>query len=373
MDPSTQAAECLERGLEEQAAGQLDAARLNFLQAADHLFRAARDARGALKAQRTAQAERLLEQAEALALQLCMPPSTRRGAGGSGKVEPLSVGDEKVAQWLVAERPDVRFDDVAGLEDVKEQIRLKLIYPFTHPEQAQRFGIRPGGGILLYGPPGTGKTLLARAIAGEVDAAFFSIKPSEIMSKWVGEAEQNVEKLFAAAHSYPRAVIYIDEVESLLPRRRGNVSTVMQRVVPQFLAELQGFETKPGALLFIGATNEPWALDPAAMRPGRFDERVYVPLPDPAARRRILELNLRDRPLSPDVDLDVLTARLEGYSGADIANLCRKACAVPFLEAVRMGIERDVTLGDFEQVLAHLTPSVAPGEASKYAGFGQEV
>lgn len=370
MEPIVQAAACLERGLAEQAAGRREAARLAFLEAADLLFRAAREARGALKVQRLKQAEQLLEQAEALSVPR-RAAAQRPDARAATPTEAVATDDDKIAQWLVAERPDVRFDDVAGLEEVKEQIRLRMIYPFTHPQQAQRFGIRPGGGILLYGPPGTGKTLLARAVAGELDAAFFAVKPSEIMSKWVGEAEQNVEKLFAAAHGYPRSVIYIDEVESLLPRRRGNISTVMQRVVPQFLAELEGFETRSGALLFIGATNEPWALDPAALRPGRFDERIYVPLPDPPARRRILELHLRGRPLAADVDLDALTARLEGYSGADIAYLCRRACAIAFLEAVRMGIERDVTMEDFAQVLARMKPSVDPEEVRQYARFGQ--
>jgi len=263
----------------------------------------------------------------------------------------------------------VRFDDVAGLERVKEQIRLRLIYPFTYPEQAERFGIERGGGILLYGPPGTGKTLIARAVAGEVDAAFFSVKPSEVMSKWVGEAEQNVERLFAAARSYPRSVIFIDEVESLVPRRRSSGSTVMQRVVPQILAELEGFEQREGALLFVGATNEPWTLDPAVLRPGRFDDKIYVPLPDGAARRRILELNLRDRPLAPDVDLNALAELLEGYSGADVVNICNKACAIPFIEAVERGVERDVTASDFRQVMAAVKPSVSRKEVRKYEGF----
>ncbi len=254
---------------------------------------------------------------------------------------------------------------------MKEQIRLKLIYPFTHPEQAERFGVRRGGGILLYGPPGTGKTLIARAVAGEVDATFFSVKPSEVMSKWVGEAEQNVAHLFALARAEPRSVIFTDEIEALVPKRRSSRSTVMQRVVPQFLAELEGFDhhKDEGALLFIGATNEPWALDPAVMRPGRFDEKIYVPLPDFAARRRILALNLAQRPLDYAVDLDALAERLAGYSGADIVNVCRKACAIPFLEAVEEGVERDVGWGDFEAVLEEVKPSVSAKDLRRFEQF----
>ena len=123
-------------------------------------------------------------------------------------------------QWMVRERPSVRFADVAGLERVKEDIRLKMIYPFQHPELAAKFGVRPGGGVLLYGPPGTGKTLLAKATAGELDAAFFTISPADILSKWVGEAEQNVKKLFDAAAAEPRSVIFIDEIEALIPARQ---------------------------------------------------------------------------------------------------------------------------------------------------------
>jgi transitional endoplasmic reticulum ATPase len=286
------------------------------------------------------------------------------------KAQPVAAEGEETP-WLVAERPRTRFADVAGLEDVKEQIRLKLIYPFTHPEEADKFGVRRGGGILLYGPPGTGKTLIARAVAGEVDAAFFTVKPSEIMSKWVGEAEQNVERLFETARGQARSVIFLDEVEALVPRRRSSRSTVMQRVVPQFLAELEGFDRHEdeGALLFVGATNEPWSLDPAVMRPGRFDEKIYVPLPGPEARRRILELNLKDRPLAPDSDLDALAERLEGYSGADVVNICRKACAIPFLEAVEEGVERDVLWADFEAVLEEVRPSVAAKDLKRFEEF----
>ena len=178
----------------------------------------------------------------------------------------------------------MRFADVAGLEDVKEEIRLRLIYPLAHPEKAQRYGIQSGGGLLLYGPPGTGKTLLARAVAGEIDAAFFTARPSELMSKWVGEAEQNIARLFDEARQCERAIIFLDEVEAMIPARRSSGSTVMQRVVPQILAELQGIRQRSSGLLFMGATNEPWALDPAVLRPGRFDARIYVGLPGSAPR-----------------------------------------------------------------------------------------
>jgi len=193
------------------------------------------------------------------------------------------------------------------------------------------------------------------------------------MSKWVGEAEQNVAKLFAAARGYPRSVIFIDEVEALVPARRSNQSTVMARVVPQILSEMEGFEQRQGALLFLGATNEPWSLDPAVLRPGRFDEKVYVPLPDGAARRHILDLNLRGKPLAPDLDPEELTRLLDGYSGADIVHVCRRACDRPFVEAVKTGRERDVELCDFLAVLQEIRPSVSARDLARFERFAQGV
>lgn len=358
-----QAREHLEHGRKLHAEGDWKRARYHYLKSSGYLFKAAEKSTGRLKETRTQQAQKLLETAQSL--------ESRAGrARGVGRRQKLPVGlQEEGAEWIVLEKPNVTFENVAGLDSVKEQIRTKLIYPFTHPEQAEKFGIKKGGGILLYGPPGTGKTLIARATAAEIDAAFFTVKPSEIMSKWVGEAEQNVEKLFRIARSYERAIIFIDEVEALIPKRRRSSSTVMQRVVPQILAELEGFDQENGALLFMGATNEPWALDPAVLRPGRFDDKIYVPLPNLEARKEILWLNLRDKPLAPDVSYDELAEMLEGHSGADIVSICIKACNIPFLEAVKAGVERDVERRDLLTAIQEVRPSVSPKEVEKFDQF----
>ena len=235
-----------------------------------------------------------------------------------------------------------------GWKDVKQDIRLKMIYPFEHADLAAKFGIRPGGGVLLYGPPGTGKTMLAKATAGEIDAAFFRISPADVLSKWVGEAEQNIKKLFDAAASEKRSIIFIDEIEALVPARRDEGSSVMQRVVPQILQGMEGFDKKSGQpILFMGATNVPWQLDPAVLRPGRFDEKVYIPLPDPTARQKMLEMYLSHRPLAADVDLDHLRPMLDGYSGADIKYICDRAATVPFLSSVASGVEGQITAAIF--------------------------
>jgi len=359
-------AEHLEKGLAHHGKREYAKARFQYLKAAEYLYKAARESAPSLKKERIAQAEKLWAMTTDLP---SLPAAAPAPAAKARAQQPAGDANASPARWRVYERPGVTFADVAGLETVKEQVRLKLIYPFTHPEKAKRFGVKAGGGILLFGPPGTGKTLIARAIAGEIEAAFFTVKPSEIMSKWVGESEQNVSALFGAAKSHPRSIVFIDEVEALVPKRYDSGSTVMQRVVPQFLAELEGFETRRNSLLFIGATNQPWALDPAVLRPGRFDEKIYVPLPDAPARKKILFLNLRDKPLAEDFDFDALARKLDGYSGADIANLCRKAGATPFLECIKAGVERPVGMGDVLTAMHDAPPSVTPKALEKYQKF----
>jgi transitional endoplasmic reticulum ATPase len=275
-------------------------------------------------------------------------------------------------KWIVKEKPKLRFDDVAGLDDVKEDIRLRMIYPFEHPELAEKFGISPGGGVLLYGPPGTGKTMLAKATAGEIDATFFRISAADVLSKWVGEAEQNLKKLFDAAANEERAIIFIDEIESLIPARRDEGSSVMQRVVPQILQGMEGFDEKAKSpILFMGATNVPWQLDPAVLRPGRFDEKVYIPLPDFPARRKMLDIYLSKRPLADDIDLDAVARQLDGYSGADIKYICDRAAVIPFLKSVASGEAGEITAVVLADAVAETRPSVTAEQLRRFEEWGQ--
>ncbi|MBW7905649.1 MAG: ATP-binding protein [Phycisphaerae bacterium] len=293
------------------------------------------------------------------------------GAGGGGKRgDRMRTEDEdgaKAEDWVVREKPDVRFDDIAGLDEVKEEIHLKMIYPFRHRELAAQYGIDVGGGMLMFGPPGTGKTMFAKAIATELDATMFVISPAQIMSKWVGEAEQNVRKLFDAAKAEAKAVIFMDEVEALVPKRRSSDSTVMQRVVPQILQELEGFDRKADrALMFLGATNEPWALDSAMMRPGRLDTKVYIPLPDAPARLRLFEIYLGKRPIDDDVNFAELAELSAGYSGADIKAIAARAASRPFLESVAGAAARKIMRADVLAVLQETPPSVSPKDVAKF-------
>ncbi|MGD1277893.1 MAG: ATP-binding protein [Tepidisphaeraceae bacterium] len=345
-----------QKGLDARRAGQWDSARIYLLEAARSMAQLSKAAQGPeLRQSRQEMAQRLLELARD-----CQAARQSHRPGPRQPPEAASQSDGGAArQWLVREKPAQRFDDVAGLEDVKQDIRLKMVYPFAHPDLASKFGIHGGGGVLLYGPPGTGKTLLAKATAGEIDAAFFRISPADVLSKWVGEAEQNIKKLFDAAAAEPRSIIFIDEIESLIPARRDEGSSVMQRVVPQILQGMEGFDTKDSrSILFMGATNVPWQLDPAVLRPGRFDEKVYIPLPDEPARRKMLEMYLRYRPVAGDVELDRLAAALDGYSGADIKYICDRAAIVPFLQSVAGGAEEQITHAIIEDVIADTPRSV---------------
>jgi transitional endoplasmic reticulum ATPase len=340
-----------QKGVDARRAGQWDSARVYLLEAARVMTALSKQAKtDSLAEARRATAEKLLDLArdcEQAKQQRRSPDAPNPKAEATRQTD----GDKasNAHDWLVREKPNVKFGDVAGLDDVKTDIKLKMLYPFEHPELAQRFGIRAGGGILFYGPPGTGKTLLARATAGELDAAFFVVSPAEILSKWVGEAEQNIKKLFEAARGEKRSIIFIDEIEALVPARRDDGNGVMQRVVPQILQSVEGFsKSKDSSILLMGATNVPWQLDPAMLRPGRFDEKIYIPLPDAAARLKLLEINLGKRPLADDVNLADLVDRLTGYSGADIRYICDRAAVIPFMKAVAGDtdevISRDILL-----------------------------
>ena len=365
-----------QKGLDARRAGQWDSARVYLLEAARAMVELSKHAQGdELRDGRREMANRLLELARD-----CDQAKRENRKSGVANRRPSSAAEssenddgKNASDWIVREKPSIKFDDVAGLDDVKEDIRLKMIYPFQHPELAEKFGVRPGGGVLLYGPPGTGKTMLARATAAEVDATFFRISPADIMSKWVGEAEQNIKKLFDAATAEPRSIIFIDEIEALVPARRDEGSSVMQRVVPQLLQGMEGFEKKNiSPILFMGATNVPWQLDPAVLRPGRFDEKIYIPLPDLEARRKLLDIHLSKRPLDDAINLDDLAKRLEGFSGADIKYICDRAATIPFLRSVATGQEGEIMQQMIDDVLADTRMSVTDEMLKRFEEWARQ-
>lgn len=362
-----------QRGLDARRAGQWDSARIYLLEAARAMLDLSKDAQGEeLREGRREMATKLLELAKDS--EDAKKQSRKAGPVQRTKSENTaeSEGEKGAEQWMVKEKPTLRFADVAGLDQVKEDIKLKMIYPFEHPELAKKFGVRLGGGILFYGPPGTGKTMLAKATAGEVDATFFRVSSADMLSKWVGEAEQNIKKLFDAAANEKRAIIFIDEIEALIPARRDDGSSVMQRVVPQILQGMEGFDKKGDrAVLFMGATNVPWQLDPAVLRPGRFDDKVYIPLPDIPARRKLIELYLSKRPVAGDIDLDALANRLDGFSGADIKYICDRSATIPFLQSVATGEDGEITQRILNDVVTTAPKSVTPEMIRRFEQWAQ--
>ena len=354
-------------GMEAFRDGRFEEASRALMEASEALLRLASRSDGKLKESRKQNAEKLADMARNLRDN---PPSKKPAQAGAGGGE--SDNETNGDAWQLEDKPSTRFDDIAGLDEVKDAIQLRMILPLQHPEKAQKFGIRPGGGLLLYGPPGTGKTMLARAVAGEIDAPFYSVSPADILSRWVGDAEKNIDKLFTSARKHTLAVIFIDEIEAMLPRRDAVESPVMQRLVPQVLAELEGVDKeRNNPLLFIGATNKPWALDEAVLRPGRFDEKIYIPLPDAAARKAILWHHFGDKPIDPDLQVDTLVDRTAGFSGADLVGLANRVCGNVFRRAIMPGGGDDEVIrwDDVTTVLEKIHPSVTPEMLVRYEKF----
>ena len=353
------------RGMEAYREGDHPTARKNLLQAAEILFKLAAQSSGQLRTSRMERADKLFELAKSIQPKANVRKSTAKQADGEG-----TDGDGN--KWVVTDLPDVSLEDVAGLEDVKATIRRRVIYPFEHPEIMALYRKRSGGGILLYGPPGTGKTMLAKAVANEVAAPFFSVRCSDIMSKWVGEAEGNLKKLFEAARQSERAVVFFDETEAIVAKRGGH-STVMNRVIPEFLAQVDGISGGHSGLLLLGATNRPWDMDEAALRPGRFDELIYVPLPDETARTQIISDALRGIAIADDTQLDWLVSVTEGYSGADCVALCDNATDGPVERHIATGLSQCVEKTDFDRALRLRRKSVPDSLLGQYSKFGGAV
>jgi len=266
---------------------------------------------------------------------------------------------------VMVQMPNIGWDDIGGLDQSRDKLREGVELPLKHPEAFRRLGIRPAKGFLLYGPPGTGKTLLAKATARESEANFIATKSSDLLSKWYGESEQQIARLFARARQVAPTVIFIDELDSLVPARGGGLGEpqVTERVVNTILAEMDGLEELNNVVV-IGATNRPNLIDPALLRPGRFDELIYVGTPDTAGRRRILAIHTKDMPLAKDVDLESIARRTDRFTGADLEDLVRRAG----LTALRRGLDSaQVTMADFESALSETRASVTEEMLADYA------
>ncbi|MGB2427339.1 MAG: AAA family ATPase [Alteromonas sp.] len=245
----------------------------------------------------------------------------------------------EITRVVQPQEEKVTFSDVGGLEQVKKQIRKKIITPFQKPSLFSRFKKRIGGGILLYGPPGCGKTLLARATAGECNAKFYNVAISDILDMYIGESERKLHAIFEQARANTPAVIFFDEIEALAAKRQHTREATSSKLVSQFLSELDGFAQDNQGVLILGATNVPWALDPAFRRPGRFDRVVFIAPPDLDARIDIIKGLLKDRPGGESIDVASIAAKTSGFSGADLMNLIESAVDEAIDDSISKGEE----------------------------------
>jgi len=278
------------------------------------------------------------------------PPSDSRKAIEEAAGEEAS----SKTQWELKDKPTEKLEDVAGLDDVKRELREKVIEPFLHPEIYERFKVKVGGGILMYGPPGNGKTYIAKAVAGELDAAFFNVNASQIKDKYVGETEKNLQRLFDEARAHERSVLFLDEVDHLLAKR-GNRKV---GTVAQFLSLTDGLVKNTNCMLVLAATNKPWMLDEAVVRPGRLGTHIYVGPPDASAREAIIALNMKEVPFADDVSFADIAAQTDGYSGADIAELCDRAKRFALNRQLASSGEEQVVTQDFREALRKVRPSI---------------
>ncbi|RLI76779.1 AAA family ATPase [Archaeoglobales archaeon] len=295
---------------------------------------------------------------------------------GEDFLEALKNIEPSAMREVLVEVPNVKWDDVGGLEHAKQELMEAVEWPLKYPDVFRVVNITPPKGIMLYGPPGTGKTLLAKAVANESNANFISVKGPELLSKWVGESEKHVREMFRKARQVAPSVIFFDEIDSLAPRRGGiGDSHVTERVVSQLLTELDGLEELKDVVV-IAATNRPDMVDPALLRAGRIERHIYIPAPDKKAREEIFRIHLRGKPLDKDVDIEELAKKTEGYSGADIEAVCREAGMLAIREAIKPGMSKEeakkvaeklkITKKHFEEALKKVKPSLTKEDLKRY-------
>ncbi|HIJ98608.1 TPA: CDC48 family AAA ATPase, partial [archaeon] len=257
---------------------------------------------------------------------------------------------------VLVEVPKVKWNDIGGLDELKQQLKEAVEWPLKNPKMFKKMGIKPPKGILLYGPPGTGKTLLAKAVANESDANFISVKGPEIFSKWVGESERAIRKIFGKAKQVAPCIVFFDELDAIAPiRGRDSGTHVTETVVNQLLTELDGLEELEGVVI-IGASNRPDIIDPGLLRPGRFDRLLFTPVPEKESRLKIFKVHTKNMPLAKDVSIEKLAAETEEYVGADIEAICREAAMIALRKSGMKAEE--VSMAEFKAAMDVVRPTM---------------
>ncbi|KEH39372.1 ATPase, AAA-type, CDC48 protein [Medicago truncatula] len=306
----------------------------------------------------------------------------------------LGTSNPSALRETVVEVPNVSWEDIGGLENVKRELQETVQYPVEHPEKFEKFGMSPSKGVLFYGPPGCGKTLLAKAIANECQANFISIKGPELLTMWFGESDANVREIFDKARQSAPCVLFFDELDSIATQRGssvGDAGGAADRVLNQLLTEMDGMSAKK-TVFIIGATNRPDIIDPALLRPGRLDQLIYIPLPDEDSRHSIFKSCLRKSPIAKNVDLGALARHTQGFSGADITEICQRACKYAIRENIEKDIEQErkrkenpegmdedlvdeivaeIKAAHFEESMKYARRSVSDADIRKYQAFAQ--
>jgi len=277
--------------------------------------------------------------------------------------EAIKVVRPSAMREVLIETPNIKWEDIGGLEKIKAELKETVEWPIKHASSFEKLGIKPPKGILIYGPPGTGKTLLAKAVANEAEANFISIKGPELISMWAGESEKGIRKIFEKARQASPTVVFFDEIDSIAGRR-GNESgsKVTERMVNQLLSEMDGLE-EMNDVVVIAATNRPDILDPALLRPGRFDRIVMAQIPDEKAREEIFKVHTGTMPLSEDVDIKTLAAETKGYTGSDIESICREAGMLTLREDLSA---KEISMKKFNEALKKVNPSITERDIKTY-------
>lgn len=268
---------------------------------------------------------------------------------------------------------DIKFADVGGMTEVKEQIEMKIIHPLTHAETFKAYGQKVGGGILLYGPPGCGKTYLAKATAGEIDAKFIAIGLHDVLDMWLGSSEKKLHEIFETARYHKPCVLFFDEVDALAASRSDMRQASGRHIINQFLSELDGVDTDNDGVLILAATNAPWHVDSAFRRPGRFDRIIFVPPPDAPARAATLRILLRGKPME-NIDFELIGKKTDKFSGADLKALIDQAVERKIADAMKTGKPMPITTKDLDNALKNVKPSTTDwfATARNYAVYSNE-